>query len=69
MRLFWWRHRHPEDVAPVSIDEVCHHSRNAVSGIEYERKQIMRSLADIARSLGRIQQHMERIEGALRNAG
>lgn len=68
MRLFWWRHREPE-ASGVSIDDVCHHSRNAVSGIEYERKQIFRALAEIARSLNRIQEHMERIEGALRNAG
>jgi len=40
-------------------DQLCHEIRNALAGIQYERKQI-------AKSLITIQTHMARIEAALR---
>jgi hypothetical protein len=45
--------------AELSRDQLCHELRNALAGIQYERKQI-------AKSLITIQTHMARIEAALR---
>jgi hypothetical protein len=64
MRLFWWRDTGGVAVtesAELSLDRdaICHELRNALAGIQYERKQI-------AKSLITIQTHMARIEAALR---
>lgn len=64
MRLFWWRDTGGVAVtesAELSLDrdQLCHELRNALAGIQYERKQI-------AKSLITIQTHMARIEAALR---
>ncbi len=64
MRLFWWRDTGGVAVtesAELSLDRdaICHELRNALAGLQYERKQI-------ARSLMAIQSHMSRIEEALK---
>ena len=59
----WWRRRlrnGTESAEPsMDRDSICHEIRNALAGIQYERKQI-------AKSLITIQTHMARIEAALR---
>lgn len=57
----WWRRRlrNGTESAELSRDQLCHEIRNALAGIQYERKQI-------AKSLITIQTHMARIEAALR---
>lgn len=60
----WWRRRlrNGTESAELSLpprDQLCHEIRNALAGIQYERKQI-------AKSLITIQTHMARIEAALR---
>ena len=59
----WWRRRlqNGTESAELSLDRdaICHELRNALAGIQYERKQI-------AKSLITIQTHMARIEAALR---
>jgi hypothetical protein len=59
----WWRRRlrNGTESAELSLprDQLCHELRNALAGIQYERKQI-------AKSLITIQTHMARIEAALR---
>ena len=49
MRLFWWRDTGGVAVtesAELSLDRdaICHELRNALAGIQYERKQIAKSL-------------------------
>jgi len=58
----WWRRlRNGTESVELSLprDQLCHELRNALAGIQYERKQI-------AKSLITIQTHMARIEAALR---
>jgi len=62
MRWWIWRPASPvTESAELSLDRdaICHELRNALAGIQYERKQI-------AKSLITIQTHMARIEAALR---
>lgn len=63
MRWWSWRIASPvTESAELSLpprDQLCHEIRNALAGIQYERKQI-------AKSLITIQTHMARIEAALR---
>jgi len=59
----WWRRRLRNGTESAELssprDQLCHEIRNALAGIQYERKQI-------AKSLITIQTHMARIEAALR---
>ena len=60
---YWWRRRLRNGTESAELssprDQLCHEIRNVLAGIQYERKQI-------AKSLITIQTHMARIEAALR---
>jgi len=64
MRLFWWRDTggvavtESAELSVRDLEQIRHELRNALAGIQLERKQI-------ARSLLQIQSHMARIEAAL----
>lgn len=60
MKLFWWRRITKFD-PPGSVEDIRHEIRNAILGIQLERKQI-------AQCLLRIGQHQERIEAALKGS-
>lgn len=62
MFQFWWRRRVITKNSPGSVEDLRHEIRNAVMGIQLERKQI-------AQCLLKIGQHQARIEGALNGAG
>ena len=60
----WWRRRlqngtESAELSVRDLEQIRHELRNALAGIQLERKQI-------ARSLLQIQTHMARIEEALR---
>lgn len=63
MRWWIWRSAPPvtesADLSLADLEQIRHELRNALAGIQLERKQI-------ARSLLQIQTHMARIEEALR---
>lgn len=59
MRLFWWRRRAVEPDPPGSVEDLRHEIRNAIMGIQLERKQI-------AQCLIKIGEHQARIEEALK---
>ena len=60
----WWRRRlrngtESAELSVRDLEQIRHELRNALAGIQLERKQI-------ARSLLQIQSHMARIEAALK---
>lgn len=59
MLLFWWRRRSNHQDPSGSVEELRHDIRNAIMGIQLERKVIGQSLLKIG-------QHQQRIEEALK---
>lgn len=56
--MHWFWQSKPTPPPPDYDDELSHDVRNAILGLQHERKQIVRSLVNMG-------QHLERIELAL----
>jgi hypothetical protein len=56
----WQRKRLP--VSGKDLEDIRHEIRNAVAGIEYERRKILRAISQASKCYQAMDEHLKRIE-------